>query len=136
MTDSVRNSIEIDAPANDVFAVATDFASYPEWNSNIKKVEVRERDDSGRPTKVWMEVDAKLKTISYTLGYDYSDAPRAFSWWLEDGDVTELKGSYAFDQSATSLGRPTKCESIPASSFPRCCAARPRDRSRAPRWKV
>jgi uncharacterized membrane protein len=99
MTDSVRDSIEIDAPANDVFAVATDFASYPEWNSNIKKVEVRERDDSGRPTKVWMEVDAKLKTISYTLGYDYSNAPRAFSWSLVDGDVKELEGSYAFDQS-------------------------------------
>lgn len=77
--------------------MATDFASYPDWNPNITKVEVLDRDDSGRPTKVWMEVDAKLKTISYTLGYVYSDAPMALSWSL--ADVNELEGSYAFEQS-------------------------------------
>jgi ribosome-associated toxin RatA of RatAB toxin-antitoxin module len=99
MTDGVRDWIEISARANDVFDVATDFASYTEWNANITKVEIRQRDDSGRPTKVWMEVDAKLRTISYTLGYDYSDAPNAFSWSLADGDVKELEGSYAFEQS-------------------------------------
>jgi hypothetical protein len=99
MTDSVRDSIDIDASAKDVFAVAIDFDSYPEWNSNIKKIEVRSRDELRRPTEVWMEVDAKLKTITYTLGYDYSDAPRSFSWSLVEGDVTELEGSYAFDES-------------------------------------
>ncbi len=99
MTAGVRDAIEISAPAKDVFAVATDFASYPEWNSNITKVEILQRDDSDRPTKVWMEVDAKLKVISYTLGYDYSDAPGTLSWTLVDGDVRELEGSYAFDES-------------------------------------
>jgi hypothetical protein len=48
---------------------------------------------------MWMEVDTKLKTISYTLAYDYSDAPRAFSWSLADGDIKELEGSYTFEQS-------------------------------------
>jgi uncharacterized membrane protein len=99
MTAGVRDAIEISAPAKDVFAVATDLASYPEWNSNITKVEILQRDDSDRPTKVWMEVDAKLKIISYTLDYDYSDAPRTLSWTLVDGDVRELEGSYAFDES-------------------------------------
>ena len=99
MTAGVRDAIEISAPAKDVFAVATDLASYPEWNSNITKVEILQRDDSDRPTKVWMEVDAKLTIISYTLGYDYSDAPGTLSWTLVDGDVRELEGSYAFDES-------------------------------------
>lgn len=99
MTAGVRDAIEISAPAKDVFAVATDLASYPEWNSNITKVEILQRDDSDRPTKVWMEVDAKLKIISYTLDYDYSDAPGTLSWTLVDGDVRELEGSYAFDES-------------------------------------
>jgi hypothetical protein len=88
MTAGVRDAIEISAPAKDVFAVATDLASYPEWNSNITKVEILQRDDSDRPTKVWMEVDAKLKIISYTLGYDYSDAPgrcRGRSWTVTSG---------------------------------------------------
>lgn len=98
MADSVKDSIDVNAPATDVFEVATDFAAYPEWNANIKKVEVKETDSGGRGTKVWYQIDAKVKVVSYTLGYDYSDAPRSFSWDLLDGDVKELSGSYTFDE--------------------------------------
>ena len=98
MADSVSDNIDIAASADKVFAVATDFEAYPEWNANIKKVEVRETDDEGRATLVWMEVDAKVKTVTYVLGYDYSEAPEAFSWELVEGDVKALSGSYRFDE--------------------------------------
>jgi uncharacterized membrane protein len=98
MADSVSDSIDIAASAEEIFNVATDLEKYPEWNANIKKVEVKESDDEGRPTKVWMQVDAKIKTVSYTLAYDYSEAPESFSWDLIDGDVKELSGSYVFDE--------------------------------------
>ena len=98
MADSVSDSIDIAASAEEIFAVATDLEKYPEWNANIKKVEVQESDDEGRPTKVWMQVDAKIKTVSYTLSYDYSEAPESFSWDLIEGDVKELSGSYVFDE--------------------------------------
>ena len=98
MADSVSDSIDIAASAEEIFAVATDLEKYPEWNANIKKVEVKESDDEGRPTKVWMQVDAKIKTVSYTLAYDYSEAPESFSWDLIEGDVKELSGSYVFDE--------------------------------------
>ena len=98
MTDSVKDSIDVRATAEQVFEVAADFAAYPDWNANIKKVEVKETDSEGRGTKVWYQVDAKVKTVSYTLAYDYSDAPRSFSWDLLDGDVKELNGSYTFDE--------------------------------------
>ena len=98
MAESVSDSIDIAASAEEIFAVATDLEKYPEWNANIKKVEVQESDDEGRPTKVWMEVDAKIKTVSYTLSYDYSEAPESFSWDLIEGDVKELSGSYVFDE--------------------------------------
>ncbi|MDQ3915803.1 MAG: SRPBCC family protein [Actinomycetota bacterium] len=98
MAESVKDSIDVKAAAADVFEVATGFEAYPEWNANIKKVEVRETDSEGRGTKVWYQVDAKVKVVSYTLGYDYSDAPRSFSWDLLDGDVKELTGSYTFDE--------------------------------------
>ena len=98
MAESVSDSIDIEASAEEIFGVATDLEKYPEWNANIKKVEVKESDDEGRPTKVWMQVDAKVKTVSYTLEYDYSDAPDSFSWQLLEGDVKELSGSYAFDE--------------------------------------
>ena len=98
MADSVSDNIDVKATTDEIFAVATDFEAYPEWNANIKKVEVKETDDEGRATKVWMEVDAKVKTVSYTLAYDYSEAPDAFSWSLVDGDVKALSGAYRFDE--------------------------------------
>ena len=98
MADSVSDAIDIEASAEEIFAVATDLEKYPEWNPNIKKVEIKETDDDGRATQVWMQVDAKVKTVSYTLAYDYSNAPESFSWSLVDGDVKELSGSYEFDE--------------------------------------
>lgn len=98
MADSVKDSIDIEGDAERIFEVATDFETYPEWNSDIKKVEVKGTDEDGRPTEVWFEVDAKIKTLRYTLAYDYADAPDSFSWSLIDGDVKELSGSYSFDE--------------------------------------
>lgn len=98
MTESVSDNIDIEASAEEIFRVATEFDAYPEWNGSIKKVEVRETDSEGRATKVWFEIDAKVKTVGYILGYDYSRAPEAFSWDLVEGDVRELSGSYEFDE--------------------------------------
>jgi len=98
MAENVSDSIDIAASAEEIFEVATDLENYPKWNANIKKVEIKESDDEGRPTKVWMQVDAKVKTVSYTLEYDYSGAPDSFSWHLLEGDVKELSGSYTFDE--------------------------------------
>jgi len=98
VADKVSDNIDVSATAEEIFRVATDFEAYPEWNPNIKKVEVRETDPEGRATKVWMQVDAKVKTVTYTLAYDYSEAPEAFSWELVEGDVKALSGSYRFDE--------------------------------------
>jgi uncharacterized membrane protein len=98
MADKVKDSIDVEATAEEIFEVATDFEAYPDWNANIKKVEVKETDDEGRATKVWYEVDAKVKTVTYTLAYDYSNAPDSFSWDLVEGSVKELSGSYSFDE--------------------------------------
>lgn len=98
MADSVSDTIDVEATTEKIFEIATDFEAYPEWNANIKRVEVRERDADGRATLVWFEVDAKIKKLSYVLEYDYSSAPESFSWGLVEGDVKELRGSYTFDE--------------------------------------
>jgi ribosome-associated toxin RatA of RatAB toxin-antitoxin module len=98
MADSVKDSIDVNATAEEIFEVAADFESYPEWNKNIKKTEIKKTDSKGRATQVWYEVDAKLKVLKYTLKYDYSKAPEEFSWDLLDGDVKKLKGKYKFDE--------------------------------------
>jgi ribosome-associated toxin RatA of RatAB toxin-antitoxin module len=98
MAETVKDSIDVSATMQEIFDVATDLDSYPEWNENIKEVEIRGRDDEGRPLEVWMKVDAKLKVVQYTLGYDYENAPDSFSWHLLEGDIKEMEGSYSFDQ--------------------------------------
>lgn len=98
MAEGVKDTIDVNAPVDAIFEVATDFAHYPDWNPDIKEVEVKETDSQGRAVKVWFKVDARVKTVTYTLGYDYSDAPERFSWELIDGDVKELSGSYSFDE--------------------------------------
>ena len=98
MADKVKDNIDIKATAEEIFEVATDFEAYPDWNANIKKVRIEETDEDGYATKVWFEVDAKVKVVRYTLEYDYSNAPDSFSWSLVDGDVKALSGSYAFDE--------------------------------------
>jgi uncharacterized membrane protein len=98
MTEKVQDNIDIEATAGDIFEVATDFEAYPEWNANIKRVEVKETDGEGRATKVFYEVDAKVRVITYTLKYDYLNAPESFSWELLDGDPKELSGTYSFDE--------------------------------------
>ena len=80
MAEKVTDSIDIDATAEEIFEVAADIESYPSWNANIKKVEVLESDKDGYATKVWFEVDARVRKVTYTLEYDYSNAPEGFSW--------------------------------------------------------
>jgi ribosome-associated toxin RatA of RatAB toxin-antitoxin module len=80
------------------FAVAADLDHYPEWAADIKEVEVKERDEQGRPLLVTFRTAAFGRSTSYTLAYDYSDAPHSLSWKLTEGDITtKLDGSYIFE---------------------------------------
>lgn len=98
MAEKVSDTIDIEADAQTIFDVATDLEAYPEWQPNVKRVDIRETDAQGRPLEVFFEVDAKIKKLGYTLAYDYSEAPLSFRWSLIEGDVKELEGSYAFDE--------------------------------------
>lgn len=98
MADKVKDSIDVNASAEELFAIATDFGTYPEWNPNIKETRIEETDEEGLPTTVWFRVDAKIKVLAYTLDYDYGAAPESFSWTLAGGDVKALEGSYTFDE--------------------------------------
>lgn len=97
MTDHATREIHIDAPPAAVYAIALDFERYQEWATDIKSVEVLERDGEGRGTKVRYRVGALGQSTRYTLAYDYSDAPRTLAWVQSDGDLTrKLDGEYVF----------------------------------------
>src|SRR5919199_3451858 len=98
MADEARESIHVEAPPEQCYAVAIDFERYPEWATDVKEVEVLDRDADGRGTRVKYQISALGQTIGDILAYDYADAPGGFSWKLEKAQVlSRLDGLYRFE---------------------------------------
>lgn len=97
MTERTRDEIEVKGSVEDCYAVATDFAAYPDWEKNTRKAEVTESDDQGRATRVWFEFETPVKMVTYTLAYDHSEAPKALSFDMIDGDLKEMNGRWTFE---------------------------------------
>ncbi|MFN8025082.1 MAG: SRPBCC family protein [Acidimicrobiia bacterium] len=97
MADQAHEQIRIAASPALCFGYTADFEEYPSWAKDVKEIAVRERDEQGRGTLVHFRVAALGKSIRYTLAYDWSEAPRAFTWTLVEGEMLRaLDGRYEF----------------------------------------
>jgi uncharacterized membrane protein len=83
---------------DECFAVLTDFESYPQWSSVIRKCRILERHPDGLAKRVEFILDMTIKTIRYVLEYSW-DRPHGATWRLVEGDVKDVEGSYRFDDS-------------------------------------
>ena len=107
MSQYSEATVEIEAPlaevANALFAVE----GYSTWMSSIKKSEVTERDDQGRPTKATLSIDAGVMKDRPILDYDWSAAPAELSFSLDEADLmTAMNGKYilkALDEDTTQV---------------------------------
>ena len=98
MPQRATESILVNVAPRVVYGVATDFAAYVEWVSDVKRIEVLERDADGRPLEVEFRAAAFGRSTTYALRYDYSRAPELLSWVQSHGDITEtLQGQYRFE---------------------------------------
>lgn len=89
-------SITINAPIEEVFAVAADVENSPRWQPEIKEAEVVERDGDGRQVLVDVETDAKVRTLKSRLAFKY-DEPAGLSWSQKSGDLKSVDGSWSFE---------------------------------------
>ncbi len=97
MAHSGTSSIDVDATTEELMAIVCDLDAYPDWLPDVKGVEVLDYDDEGRPTASEMTVDVKLKTVQYTLDYEY-EGDSKMSWLSRPGgDVKHIEGSYTFE---------------------------------------
>jgi uncharacterized membrane protein len=95
MADQATQQMVVNASPQRTWDVLTDFDDYPTWAADLKSVEVVARDGDGRPLEVAYRVAAMGRSTSYTLRYDYSEAPRVLAWRQVRGDITrKLDGSY------------------------------------------
>lgn len=101
MTQRATESIVVSAPPEKVYRVVTDFEHYVDWVSDLKKIDVLERDALGRPLEVEFRAAAFGRSTTYALYYDYSRAPEVLSWHQTHGDLTSaLNGQYRFEPAA------------------------------------
>jgi ribosome-associated toxin RatA of RatAB toxin-antitoxin module len=97
MADQASQRATIAASPQALFDGVTDFDRYTDWIRDLKSVEVLARDDDGRALEVRYRAAAMGRSTSYTLQYDYTDAPRQLPWKLVDGDIMRrLDGAYEF----------------------------------------
>ena len=101
-----RASAEIEAPIEEVFAVAADVEGSPRWQPEIKAAECLERDDDGRQVLVRTESDAKVRRLGSTLRFRY-DEPTAIRWEQTDGDLKSVMGSWVLEDLGGARTRAT-----------------------------
>ncbi len=96
MPEGTFSTLEIDAAPEALYDVAADVASYPEWATGVKEVEVLEIDESGRVNRARFVLEGFVKEIEYILEYTH-DRPNVLSWVAEaSDDLKMLEGSYQF----------------------------------------
>ena len=97
MTDHATQRAIIEATPEECFAVAADFARYPEWATDIKHAAVQAFDDDGRGGDVTFRAAAMGRSTTYTLRYYYGSNPLRIAWKQLEGDITrKLDGEYEF----------------------------------------
>lgn len=101
MAETATETIDISAPPEQVWSIATDVENYPTWAHDIKDVVVVARDDQQRPTTVEFRTSALGRSTHYTLSYDYSGAPDELAWTMVKGDIQRsIEGAYKFSAGA------------------------------------
>ncbi len=112
MTEGTFQTLEIDAPAEILYDTAADIASYPEWATGVKEVEILESDQGGRVARARFIIEAFIREIEYVLAYTH-DRPHSLTWVSEESpDLKMLEGSYTFTStnSATEVAYALKVE--------------------------
>jgi len=107
MSEKSTATVLIDAPLADVQEALFAVGAYPEWLSSVKKSEVLESDTSGRLLKAKLSIDAGMMKDRVTLDYDWSAAPLALSFSMDEADLlTQMDGTYtlkSIDEDTTQV---------------------------------
>ncbi len=91
-----ERSVEIDAPIDEVFAIAADVARAPEWQGTMDFARVLEQNADGRPSLVETEADATVAKVKVRLAFTY-DEPAGMRWERVGGDLRRMEGSWRFE---------------------------------------
>lgn len=93
-TDTATQTIEVDAPFDEVLATIRDLESQSEWIPEILEAELLEvYEDDDLPATARFKASATVGTDEYTLSYEHSDD--GMSWTMVKGRLqTGQEGRY------------------------------------------
>ena len=91
-----EQQVVVEASPQACFAALTDYESMPEWQSTVRSCEVLARDGRGMAREVAWEIDAKVRSVSYRLAYEYEEPHRIVCRYM-DGDVRDVAGEYVLE---------------------------------------
>ena len=100
------HTVEIEAPLDDVYAVAADIPNCGLWTPSVESVEVLERHPDGSAKLVELKADAIVKKAVSILAYEYAP-PDGLSWTQEQGDVKSLNGEWQLTVISETVTRAT-----------------------------
>jgi uncharacterized membrane protein len=90
------HSLLIEAEPAVCFDEIIDYETFPEWQSAVKEVDVLSVDSAGLGRDVRFVIDARVRSVSYTLRYSY-EQPHLVTWEYVDGDVRSVEGDFVFE---------------------------------------
>ena len=99
------------APLDVCFDTLVDFGSYPKVFRVIRSATVELDDPTAGKWRVRYELDAILKTITYTLAYE-SAGPHDLAWKMTSGDLTAIEGRYDLFELEPGLTEATCTQAI------------------------
>ena len=91
-----EQQIVVEGTPQECFDALVDYERFPDWQRAVKTVDVVTRDSAGRGEEVSFEIDAKVKTIRYTLRYSY-EPPARITWDYVSGDVKDVDGEMTLE---------------------------------------
>jgi uncharacterized membrane protein len=93
-----ERQIVIDGSPQQCFDAIVQYESFPDWQRAVRSCSVVSRDKRDRGERVQFEIDAKVKSIRYTLDYRYEE-PHLVSWRYVEGDVRDVDGELVLEDT-------------------------------------
>lgn len=105
----VSSSVEINGPVEQVYALAKDIESFPEFMPDLKSVKVVEKSEDGsRIVSDWVGIVKEFKTfVKWTEEDIWDEQARTCTFTLVKGDYSKYSGFWKF----TDLGGKTRFDS-------------------------
>ena len=109
--ESQTHTEVVRAPIDLCFDTLVDFVNYPDWFGVITAASIEHADPAAGRWRVRFELNAILKTITYTLDYS-SQRPGLLEWKMAGGDLKDIEGRYDLVELEPGLTEATCTQAI------------------------